>query len=308
MTDTAAPPVQPSRLRSVLAILALFEVPFWTKSWPRRVLRRVMSCLYALVVAMLILLPFENRFAFPGASFDSGWHEPSPELNIKQLNLTARDGNTIHAWFTAPDGWKPEQGAVLYSHGNGDNLSSRQPNLERWRREVNRAVLVYDYPGYGKCTGRPTEAGCYAAIDAAHAWLVEEQKVPAKEVILLGSSMGGAMATDLAARVENRMLVLVNTYTSFPDIAQHKLFFLPVRWLVSNRLDNLGKIASVKGPVFIAHGTADRVVPYRMGERLFAAAREPKQFLSMEDHPHMHPSRPSFYKAVRTFLEETRER
>ena len=84
-------------------------------------------------------------------------------------------------------------------------------------------MLIYDYPGFGKSTGRPTEQGGYAAIDAAHDWLVEREKVPANEVILVGSSLGGAFATDLASRIECRMLVLVNAFTSFPDMAQKRV-------------------------------------------------------------------------------------
>jgi fermentation-respiration switch protein FrsA (DUF1100 family) len=88
-------------------------------------------------------------------------------------------------------------------------------------------------------------------------------------------------------------------------MAQKTVPWLPVRWLVSNRLDNLDKIDQVRGPVFIAHGTVDNVVPYWMGERLHEKAREPKRFFRLDNHPHMHPSRPAFFQAVREFLDET---
>ena len=144
--------------------------------------------------------------------------------------------------------------------------------MRRWRQELNRAILIYDYPGYGKSTGSPTEAGCYAAVDAAYDFLVEKQEVPPGKLILLGSSLGGAMATDLASRREHRMLILINSFTSFPDMAQKLFFWLPARWLVSNRLDNLAKIPLCRSPIFITHGTADAMVPFSQGERLFAAA------------------------------------
>jgi pimeloyl-ACP methyl ester carboxylesterase len=291
----------------VLAILALRDVPFWKKSWLRQVLRFVVAIVYAHIMAIAILLPLENRLLFPGWSFGGEWFEPDPRLGKRDVELTTDDGTPIHAWFMAPKEWKPEQGVVLYSHGNGGNLSMRMGSMSLWRRELKRAVLGYDYPGYGKSGGKPTEARCYAAAEAAHAWLVEEQKVPAKEVILLGSSLGGAMATELATRHEHRLLVLCGSFTSFPDMAQKTLPWVPgVRWLVSNRMDNLDKIARVRAPVFIAHGTADQVVPYRMGERLFERAQEPKRFYRMDDHPHMHPSEPAFFAAVRAYLEETR--
>jgi fermentation-respiration switch protein FrsA (DUF1100 family) len=91
-------------------------------------------------------------------------------------------------------------------------------------------------------------------------------------------------------------------------MAQKTIPWLPTRWLVSNRLDNLDKIDRVRGPVFIAHGTDDRVVPYWMGEKLYEKAREPRRFFPLHDHTHMHPSRPAFFTAVRAFLDETRSK
>jgi fermentation-respiration switch protein FrsA (DUF1100 family) len=293
----------------VLAVLALRDVPFWTRNWRRQALRFVVAIVYAHIMAIAILLPLENRLAFPGWAFGAQWSAPARELGVQEVELTADDGTPIHAWFLAPPNWRPEMGAVLYSHGNGGNLSGREHTMALWRHEVNRAVLGYDYPGFGKSGGKPTEASCYAAAQAAHDWLVEKQNVPPREIILLGSSMGGAMATELASRHEHRLLVLTGSFTSFPDMAQQRMFWVPgIRFLVSNRLDNLDKIDCVQGPVFIAHGTADKVVPFWMGERLFDKARAPKHFFRMENHPHMHPAHPDFFAAVRDFLERTKTR
>jgi pimeloyl-ACP methyl ester carboxylesterase len=294
-----------SRLKSALAIAALRDEPFWGKSWRRRLLRFPLFVVYAIALTTLLLMPFENRLAHPGATFAGAWHEPPTQLGVEEVSLSSRTGDTIHAWFTAPEGWRPEQGAILYSHGNGGNLSGRQGTLGRWRNELGRAVLIYDYPGYGRSTGSPTEAGCYAAIDAAHDWLLHEKKVPAGEVILLGSSMGGAFATDLAARRECRMLVLVNSFTSFPDVAQERFPFLPARYVVSNRLDNESKIGEVSAPVFVTHGREDGVVPFWMGERLYEKANQPKRFFPIDGHPHQQPQQPEFFAAVRAFLKQT---
>jgi hypothetical protein len=219
--------------------------------------------------------------------------------------LARADGNTIHALWNVPSHWAPGRGAVLYSHGNGGNLSQRWSSIERLRQELGRAVLIYDYPGYGKSTGRPSEAGCYAAAEAARRWLVEDQRVPASEVVHFGSSLGAAMAIELATHSPCRMVVCCSAFTSFPDMAQKQFPWLPARWLVRNRLDNLGKIGRLNCPVFVAHGTADTLVPHWMGERLFAAANEPKRFFSLPGHPHLHPDQPEFYEAIRSFLDET---
>lgn len=294
----------PAPARRLLPILFLRDREFWGRSRRRRAVRLVLGAAYVYLGVLGLLLLLENRLAFPG-SLTPGWTEPPAELPVRDVELTAADGNRIHAWFAAPANWRPADGAVLYSHGNGGNLSWRAGTVRRWRDATARAVLIYDYPGYGKSNGSPNEASCYAAAEAAHAWLVQEQQVPADEVVLLGSSMGGAMATELAARHSGRLLVLINSFTSFPDMAAVRFPWLPARWLVRNRFDNLGKLAGIGCPVLVAHAEEDRVVPYTQGVRLFEQARQPKRFFSLPDHPHMHPRRPEFFAAVRDILQAT---
>jgi pimeloyl-ACP methyl ester carboxylesterase len=257
------------------------------------------------VAVLAVLLCLEDRLLYRPALASRVWFEPLAELHIEDLSLTASDGTVISAWFMAPPGWRPEAGAVLLSHGTNGNVSTWQKLAARWQREIHRAVLVYDYPGYGRSGGRPTEAGCYAAAEAAFTWLTQRKNVPARQVMLVGSSLGSAMATELAARHDNRLLVLVGAFTSFPDMAQEKVPCYPARYLVHSRLDNLARIDRVRGPIFIAHGTDDHLVPFWMGERLFEKARQPKRFFPLPDHKHRHPTRPAFFRAVRHYLAET---
>jgi fermentation-respiration switch protein FrsA (DUF1100 family) len=190
----------------------------------------------------------------------------------------------------------------LYSHGNGGNLSWWGEGMRVWRNELNSGVLVFDYPGYGRSGGKPSEAGCYAAGDTAYDWLVEVKKVRGADVLLVGESLGGAIATDLATRRPFRALVLLKAFTSFPDMAQKVFPWLPARWLVRNQFNNVKKIAAVQGPVFLAHGTADGLVPFSQGERLFKAAREPKEFLPLAGAHHNDPPGRDYFKALRDFL------
>jgi len=249
-----------------------------------------------------VLRFLENRFLFYPVRAAEGWVEPPPELGARDIELTSSDGNRLHAWWCVPEGWQPDHGAVLYSHGNAGNLSHRGEGLRRWQVLLGQAVLIYDYPGYGKSTGQPDEAGCYAAAAAAYSWLVHEAQLPPSRILLYGGSLGAAMATEVALRQPARGLVLVAAFTSFPDMAQLHFPWLPMRWLVCNRLDNLAKIGQVTVPVFIAHGTEDRLIPFQHGERLFAAARKPKQFFPMPGLDHQHTPGPDFYAALQHFL------
>lgn len=255
-----------------------------------------------------MFLALENRFIFAPVLAWEEWVPPPPDLNIEDLHLTTTDGNRIHAWWMRPSGWEPRHGALLYCHGNAGNLSNRADALRLWRDLMHMAVLIFDYPGYGHSSGVPTETGCYSAADAAYDRLTNVEQVPGERLLLYGASLGGAIATDVAVHRPHRGLVLVATFTSLSDMAKVRFPWLPARWLLRSRFDSLHKIADCHRPVFIAHGTADRVIPYFLGERLFAAAHEPKEFYSMTGLDHHHAPPPDFYRRVSAFLARTETR
>jgi fermentation-respiration switch protein FrsA (DUF1100 family) len=251
---------------------------------------------------IVLLLFFENRLVFRPVPASEEWTDP-PDPRIQDVTLQSADGTRIHAWWCPPEGWEPAHGATLYCHGNYGNLSQRGQSILRWQAPpLRQAVLIFDYPGYGKSAGKPSEAGCYAAADAAYDWLVRQQRVPAERVLLHGGSLGSGVAVELGSRRPNRGLALVAPFTSVPDMAQTLYPWLPARWFVRNQFNNLAKIGCCTTPIFIAHGTADRVVPFAQGERLFAAANEPKRFLPMEGLDHHHTPGPEFYAALADFL------
>jgi fermentation-respiration switch protein FrsA (DUF1100 family) len=293
------------RWRAIVAILLLWDVPFWRRSLPRRLARVGVFGCYLYAAALLALVALEDRILFPGATFARSPRLPPEARDVLEVTIPSADGQSIHAWFVAPAGWTPAAGAVLYSHGNGSDLSRTSGRGTRWRDPFGRAVMLYDYPGFGRSTGRPSEAGCYAAGEAALLWLVQEQRVPVGEVILVGESLGGAVATELATRHEVRMLVLHGAFTSVPDMAQTRFPIFPARYLARNRMDNEANIGRARCPVLISHGTADGVVPFAQGERLYAAAREPKRFVPIEGGGHGSPDKGAYFAEVRAFLAET---
>jgi fermentation-respiration switch protein FrsA (DUF1100 family) len=257
---------------------------------------------------LVLLLLIENWFLYHPITAAQEWLPPPPGLNPEDVELTSADGTRLHAWWCVPRDWTPERGAMLRCPGNAGNLSYRGQDALEWMRDRHTAVLLIDYPGYGRSGGKPSEAGCSAAADAAYDWLVDEKKVPAERVLLYGESLGGAIAIDVAARRPYRALIVVSSFTSFPDMAQAGAPFLPARYFVKNKLDSLSKIGRCTGPVFIAHGTADGLVPFSQGERLFAAATTPrKRFYKMVglDHNQIDPQ---MYEPLMKFLAECDQR
>src|SRR5262249_26900314 len=228
-----------------------------TSRWRRRLYRWAGILIVGYIILAALMMLLENHLVYFPTKAASYWDD-APDLSKRDVTLLSPDGAKIHAWWCPRDG-APE--ALLYCHGNGGNLSARAPWYRDLQEGLNVSVLAIDYPGYGKSDGRPSEQGCYAAADAGFDWLVNEQKVPAEQIVLFGESLGGGVTTEIAARRPCRALVLYCSFLSVPEVGQCHYRFLPVRRFMRNRFDNISKIRGLSAPVFIAHGDADDMIP-----------------------------------------------
>jgi fermentation-respiration switch protein FrsA (DUF1100 family) len=258
----------------------------------------VVASLLAALAVFVGCSALDNTFVFqPNKIVDT---QPLPsDAQVEEVILRLPNGTPIHArWFPA----KPGLDAILFCHGNAGNLFDRTRSVTQLRESTGESVLVFDYPGYGRSGGEPTEAGLYAAADAAYDWLTQKQGIDPRRVTLLGESLGGGVAVDLATRRPHRALVLIKPFTSVPELAHEKVVWFPAKSLMASRFDNINKIAACPRPVFIAHGTTDHVIPFNQSERLYAAAREPKQLMPLPNIDHNDPLPPEFYAELRNFL------
>ncbi len=274
----------------------------------RRFAGRATSVLKTLVIAYLLivvlLMIFEESFIFFPSRYPSGDWQPAG-LNVEDAWIESADGTRIHGWYLPHDRARATDAheTVLYCHGNGGNLSHRAEVLRTLQDRVGVSVLIFDYRGYGQSEGKPTESGVLDDARSARAWLADREGIDEADIVLLGRSLGGAVAVHLAAELGARALVLESTFTSIPDMAGSCYPWLPARWLVRTQLDSLGKIGSYRGPLLQSHGDADTIVPYSLGRRLFDAANEPKEFLTLSGLDHNIPQPPSYYDRLAEFLD-----
>ena len=229
---------------------------------------------------------------------DAWWGFNQDTSSFQDHWIPVAEGQQLHAWFLASaDANAP---AVLYLHGARWNLTGSVTRIERWRR-LGFSVLAVDYRGFGRSANvAPTEALAYE--DAQAAWDYLARVAPGKPRYIVGHSLGGAIAVELARRhPEASGLVLEATFTSVQDMIDASPWgFLPVGLILTQRFDALAKIGEVKMPVLIAHGTRDSVVPVEMSERLYAAANAPKKLLKIEGASHHNLSGAGFdqYRAA----------
>lgn len=253
--------------------------------------------LLLLALPIISCAPLETTLLYHPAAGDPVY-DPPPQP-IQDLELPMPDGTRIHArWAPNPQA----TGAVLYCHGNGGNIEHHAKNVRDIWDNLHESVLIIDYPGYGYSQGKPTEAGCHAAADAAYDWLTQKQKIVPGRILIMGESLGGGVAVDLASRRDYRALILVRTFTCVADMADDQFPLLFSASLVTNHFDNLQKIPQCKQPVFIAQADQDRTIPFRHGERLRQACTAPVDFCVLRGLGHNDPLPSEFYTSLRQFL------
>ena len=201
-------------------------------------------------------------------------------LDGQDVFLETEDGVGIHGF------WLPVEGAdkaLLFLHGNGGNASYALPSASRFLR-FGVSVLVLDYRGYGLSEGTPTEAGLYLDAEAGLDYLVEVQGFPQDRILVLGQSLGGAVAVHLAQERSLGGVILESTFDSLAGVVRSRLPFVDL--MLSGRFDSDRKIARLESPVLFLHGDRDGTVPLEAGKRLFSKAPDPKAFVVIEGARH----------------------
>ena len=228
--------------------------------------------LYALLV--LLMYAWQDRLVY----------QPVPDVHVtpadtglpfENATLATEDGEHLHAW------WIPtpqERAVALFCHGNAGNVSGRLPTLQALHR-LGLSTLIFDYRGYGRSTGRPTEDGLYRDAEAAWQHLTATRGIDPERIVVFGRSLGSGPATWLAERHAPAALVLEAAFTSIPDVAAHHYPLLPARTFVRTHFPNRTRLSGLRLPVLIIHSRDDEIIPYAHGRTLYETASEPKFFL-----------------------------
>ncbi len=224
-------------------------------------------------------------------------------LDYMDVHCTAGDGVKIHGWYF------PQPGAgctLLIFHGNAGNISHRLGWI-RMLHDLGVHIMIIDYRGYGRSEGKPFEKGLYLDALAAYEWWSKEHAAGENKLILIGESLGGAVAIDLACRVPVDGIVLQSTFTTAWDMAKTLLPIGLLQPLMGVRFDSAGKIGQVGCPKLFIHGNSDEIVPLRLGRRLYELASPPKRFFEVPGAGHndlLWIAGSRYIKQLQTFLSE----
>src|SRR5205823_420075 len=256
--------------------LSIVGVAFFavTNSRSTRRTTKIIRLLVLLAVVYLVLRWFEHRQVYqPSRPMDANGSELGRPF--EDVHFQTADGLRLNGWFFPADQDSSRQHVVyLLCHGNAGNISHRLEHVAALL-EPGASVFIFDYRGYGRSEGRASEDGTYLDGQAAHQW-VRQRGFTATNIIVLGESLGGGIASELALREPSGGLILQSTYTSVTDLGVELFPWLPVRWMGIIKYDTHGKLPRIKVPVLVMHSRADGLIGFHHAEKNFAAANEPK--------------------------------
>ena len=229
----------------------------------------------------LVVLFFAQRsLLFPVPTVERTTPQAAGFPDAEEHILATDDGEKVIVWHVPA---KSGHRVILYFHGNGDFLAGF---FRRFRNLIadGTGVVALSFRGYAGSSGQPSERGL--SLDAAAAYEFTTARYRADEIVTWGFSLGTGVAVALASEQRIGRLILEAPYTSAVDVAASSFWFVPVRMLMRDQFRSDERIARVKVPLLIMHGTRDHAIPLVFGERLFRLANEPKQFVRFEGGGH----------------------
>lgn len=253
------------------------------------------------VIAMALLVrQFEARLAF----FPFAGENRTPEqfgASFHALTITTSDGEQLRAWHLP----RPDAVAqVVYFHGNGGNLSVWSDVLVGIVRRGYEVIAV-DYRGFGLSTGAPSEQGLYRDVDATIAFVDDRLQRPGLPLIYWGRSIGAAMAAYAASRRAPDGVILEAGFPNARAIFENNPVMSALTLFTTYRFPTARWMTTVSAPALVLHGDSDRVIPYRLGQRLYESLPGPKRFVTIAGGDHNDPEprdAPLYWGAIRDFV------
>ncbi|UDQ97222.1 alpha/beta hydrolase [Lentisphaerota bacterium WC36G] len=248
------------------------------KNWYLRMFLIITEFFLLLYIISCVALYFlqDNLIFIP----KSDTFETPAEYGIEYDNIYFSSGtDKLHAYYAkgrfiedAETEFNANDYTILYCHGNAGNISHRSKTMKTYH-DYGFNIFVFDYSGYGQSSGRPSAENVQQNALDAWDYLINEMRIPANKIIVLGRSMGGFAALSIAEKHQPFALSLESTFSSILNIAQHQMPIFPARLILKNNFDNLSKISKVKSPLFMVHSKEDNVVKYYHSQKLLKAAK-----------------------------------
>ncbi len=255
-------------------------------------------------VALIVYVRFLEASSLFVPSRDVAVTPGQAGFDFEDIYFVTQDHVRLNGWLVKSAQMPQAAATILYCHGNAGNIGDRIEKLQDFSN-LGVNVFIFDYRGFGKSQGRPTEQGMYRDALAAYDYLASREDIAKNRIVVYGASMGGVAAVDLASQRMVSALIADSTWTNAADMSQTIFPFVP-SFLLTVQLDNANKIKEINVPKLFIHSSDDQTVPFRLGQKLFALAPEPKKFVQISgSHAQAYSvSKDVFLAQVEQFLDQ----
>jgi len=245
-----------------------------TLGWILAAIAAAAALAYIILTAIIVI--FQSRLVYsPTRKMNTSPADIG--LDFEEITLRTSDNINLTAWMIPA---ASPNGVLLFCHGNSGNISNRLDSI-RIFNQLGLSVFVFDYRGYGRSDGQPSENGTYNDALAAWQYLISRRNVSPNDIIIFGRSLGGAVAAWLASRYSPRFLIVEGGFTSIADVGSDLYPYLLVRPFIRYDYRTIDYIKKVKCPILIIHSVDDKVSSIHYGRKLYEAAGNPKEFLEI---------------------------
>lgn len=240
-------------------------------------LKQIIILVLIFFIFMIVYVKYYERKGIYFPTKEVAFTPADVGLGYEDIYFVTEDGLKLNGWFIPAEN---PRATLLYNHGNAGNIADRVEIIKIFNK-LNLDVFIYDYRGYGKSQGKPSEQGLYRDAMAAYLYLISRNDVDKGRIILYGKSIGAAVAADLASKVKAKALIFESGFSSALDMGKKLFPFLPIKWFITIEYDSLGKLRTLQIPKLVIHSRDDEVIPFDLGEKVFNNINEPKEFYIM---------------------------
>ena len=219
-------------------------------------------------------------------------------VSIEKIKIKTEDNIEILSWYHKKN--LNDYKTILFLHGNAGNLENRIHKINHFKN-MNVNFLIISWRGFSGNEGKPNEKGLYKDANSAVKWL-QLQGISENNIIIYGESLGTGVAVEIAQNKNFAGVILESPFTSMVDAAKDKYPYLPVKFLLKDKYESDKKIQNIKSPILIMHGKADKIVSFKMGEKMYNLANQPKYYYFSKYDDHMLEFNESLLKALRNFI------
>ncbi len=219
-------------------------------------------------------------------------------VGIKKVKITTQDNIELLAWYHEKN--LKDYKTILYFHGNAGSLENRIHKLNHFQ-DLNINFLIIAWRGFSGNKGKPSEEGLYEDGRSAVQWLLNKG-IEEKDIIIYGESLGTGVATHISQNKNFAGIILETPFTSMIDVAKTFYPYIPVSLVLKDKFENKKKMKNILSPILVMHGELDQIVPFRMGEKIYKIANDPKYSYFTKYDNHMMEYDENLIRALESFL------